>query len=366
MGGHVLMWRAVFILAVGCGRHINPEWCALHSDPACDVTDAMDAMIDAPPADCDCPGTACLPGGGCAEEDTILYTSPTGGGSACTSDARCLLVTAIGLAAPGRDIIVLEPKTYPGGIVINQSMHIIGLGAILEAAVSGPAIAVKKGVTAELDYLSITGSGAGSGIACKDGILVARRVRITGHGQGITSACTLTLEGSVVASNTGGALEITSGAIDIRNNFIVNNGDDKLMRVSNVSIADGVTGTFAFNTVAYNDAKQNTSPGVNCQSAAVTGEGNIVTDNTQRGAFHVNPQVVGTCDFTRSYTEDGAGENDLRWVNVLASDFHLTAESTAVLDTTAVTCDDTVDIDGETRPEGGRCDFGADELSPAR
>ncbi len=363
------MRRAALLLAVGCGRHLNPEWCAQpdHSDPACDMP--IDAPVDTRSPGCDrddaCPGTICLPGGGCADPGAVLYASPDGGGTACSSEARCLLATAIDRATPARNIIVLEPKTYIGRVAVNNSVQIVGKDAILQGDASGPAIAVKRGVRVELDYMSITGA-AGSGIACVEGIVVAHGVRVTGNGQGITSACTLTLDRSVIASNPGGALDITAGTIDIRNNFIVNNGDNGLMRVSNVSIAAGVTGTFAFNTVAYNDAKQNTPPGVNCQSAAVIAEGNIVTDNTQRGVFNINPQVVGVCDFTRSYTANGEGDNDMHWVNVLTSDFHLTAASTAVLDTTAVACNDTVDIDSEARPVGGLCDFGADELSSAR
>lgn len=114
---------------------------------------------------------------------------------------------------------------------------------------------------------------------------------------GITSACALTLERSVIRANVAGALAITGGTINVRHNFIVKNGDSMLGGRSNVHIARDVSGSFAFNTVAYNDAKQNNDPGVDCRSATVVAPGNLVTDNTQRGAFGVANQFVGVCDY---------------------------------------------------------------------
>ena len=76
-------------------------------------------------------------------------------------------------------------------------------------------------------------------------------------------------------------------------------------------------------------------------------------------------KVTGTCDFSKSRVAPGAGNNDLHWVNV-ATDFHLTKDSTVVLDVPAseLACDGFDDFDGTARPLGGGCDYGADELTP--
>jgi hypothetical protein len=83
-----------------------------------------------------------------------------------------------------------------------------------------------------------------------------------------------------------------------------------------------------------------------------------------KGAFNVTQQVSARCAFTQSYTLPGAGGNDLHWVDVTpgGADFHLTAASTAALD--KIPCSARTDFDGDLRPIGAACDYGADELKP--
>jgi hypothetical protein len=371
MGGAMVMrWAVVrwglLLAAVGCGKHLNAEWCAQsgHTDPAC--PDAGGASSTSCTTDRDCADTPCLPDRTCALPDATLYASPspTGTGSACTSAARCGLATAIQQVKPGRDIIWLAPGGYVGAVVIDHSVRIIGQGATLEGASAGAAVTVTNSAVVELDYVSISGASSASGISCAGATLTVHAARITSNQQGITSACTLTVDRTVISDNSDGALAVTTGTINIRNNFIVNNGNPMLARTANVTIAASVTGSFTFNTVAYNDAKQNGNPGVDCSSTNVTADGNIVTDNTHKGVFNVDPQVTGVCNFTRSFTLPGQGANDLFWANPAASDFHLTAASTAVLDSPMLMCDGQDDFDGQARPKGGGCDFGADELMP--
>ncbi|HEX3765330.1 MAG TPA: hypothetical protein VHW23_41825 [Kofleriaceae bacterium] len=362
------MWRWLVVLAAaGCGRHINPAWCAQpgHSDPACPVDAGIDTAAGSCTRDADCPGTACLlPEGVCAAPAAMLYVSPTGAGAACTSTAKCALGTAIEQSTTERNLILMDRASYTGAIAIDHAVRILGNGATLEGPSVGAAVVVTSGVAVELERVTITGTAAGSAISCTSGSLTARGVVITGNQLGITSACALTVTGSVLSDNSDGALVIVSGAIAIRNNFIVNNGNPMLGRSANVTIAAGVTGAFSFNTVAYNDTKANSTPGVDCAATGLVATGNLITDNTHKGGFDVDPQVTGVCDFSQSYTLPGAGGNDLHWVNVAASDFHLTAASTAVIDSPGLTCAGLDDFDGDVRPLGAGCEFGADEYRP--
>jgi len=361
-----LTGRAVLLVMIGCGKQLNPAWCEQegHTDPGCP------RVVDASPGGCtiddNCPGAGmmCLPSGVCADAGTVLYASPGGTGIACTSTARCDLATAIKGATQDRHVIMLDAGTYTGPVTIDRDVQIIGKEAILQAAATGDAVAVTSNARVELDYVSIRGAADASGLLCTSGAtLVAHRIQVTGNGQGITSACGLTLDQSVLSANTEGALDITAGTIDIRNNIIVFNGNPMLKKTGNITIAAGASGSFVFNTVAHNDAKQNGIPGVRCDSTAVATEGNLITENTRRGMFDGGAQVLGKngCDFLASYTDAGTGNNDVGWASVETLDFHLTGGSSLALDRAGTTCGTPDDYDGETRPAGAGCDFGADE-----
>lgn len=362
------MIRAVVLVAAvaGCGKRINPAWCEQsgNSDPACDlVADADRAMPQiACVTDEACPDTACLATGVCADPREVLYASPDGTGAACTRAARCGLRAAIAAATPDRRVILLDPGTYTGGLVLDSSVHLVGARARLVPDAAGNAVTITGEAEVELDHVSITGALGGSAIACTGGSLVGRAIRVNHNQHGIASACRLTLERSLLTDNREGALEITAGTIDVRNNVIVFNGHSGFGATGNVTIARDVNGRFAFNTVAYNDARQNGNPGVDCESDAVTTEGNLITDNTRRGMFNSGPQVTGQCSFVGSYTAPGAGNNDVAWVSVGSRDFHLTAGSVLAIDRAGATCGIDSDLDGELRPSGDACDFGADEL----
>lgn len=362
------------VAALGCGKHINPAWCAEpgHSDPACgDVSDAPQATCPSD-ADCtaacpgdSCPAPNCLPDGACVADAAALFAAPLGKDSRCTRDAPCAIATAIDLAAPGRQLVVLGPGTYAGALAITHAVQILGGGATLQALSTGPAVTVTNGAAVELDDVAITGAVADSGVSCISGALRMSGVKLSQNSIGLTSGCDLTVERSTISGNPGGAMIVTAGPIDVRNNFIVRNGAPMLGKTANVIIAAGVTGSFDFNTVAYNDSKVNGNPGIECDSTQLVAIGNLVTDNTHRGQFNVDPQVTGTCDFSKSRVAPGVGNNDLDWVNV-ATDFHLTKDSTAVLDAPAseLACSGFNDFDGTARPVGSGCDYGADELAP--
>jgi len=360
----VFVRRAIVIavLGLGCGRHINPEWCAVHQDPACAALPG-DASSDASGSHCtmntDCASQLCLPNGACAQSSTVLYASPTGTGTACTAAAKCTLDTAIAQVAAGRSTIALDPGTYTGQQTIAATAQLVGRGATIVGSGAGPAVIVSGG-NVELDYLTLSGAAA-SGVRCDAGSLYAHAITSSGNSIGVHSFCALRLDRSRVTQNSTAALEIAAGSIDVHANFLVNNGASSTMKNGAVHFANGVTGTFAFNTVAYNDVMNGFTTGVRCD-AAIAGVGNLVSDNQVNGAFNASPQVSGMCDASMWYAQPGTGNNDLKWVNPTAGDFHLTAASTPVLDVPGLVCTGEVDIDGDPRPLGAGCDYGADEL----
>jgi hypothetical protein len=346
-------------LAAGCGRHINPAWCAAHDN----VEPACQHLADDPDDTCDdCPGNVCLPEGGCADPRAVLYASRSGGGTACTAAAPCSLVGALARVTDEHNLILPEPDTYLGSLTLDRSVRILAPNVTLEAdPATAATITIANGASVEIVGATIRGAVSASGVLCTTGRVALRGVKITGNDQGVTSGCDLTLERSQVEGNPNGALAISGGALDIRNNVIVKNGAKRLSDLANVTIGPAATGTFAFNTVAYNDAKANANPGVDCQSTSVTGVANLVADNKRNGMFK-GEQIAGACKLSSSYAP--IGETNLHWVSVDASDFHLTRESTAVIDAAPVECDGLDDIDRDTRHKGLGCDYGADEFVP--
>lgn len=312
-----------------------------------------------------CVSGLCLPDGTCAAAGSVLYAASTATGASCAASDKCSLTAALDMVTATRNVIVLDPGSYPGGLALSHSVQIIGQGATLQAPSAGSVVTVTGNGIVELDYLAITGAAADSGIVCSSGALVAHAVRISANQLGITSGCQLTLDRSMIGNNTGGALAISAGQIAIRNNFIVGNGSDMLKKAANVTIASGVTGAFEFNTVAFNQSKKNGTPGIDCESSMITGPGNLITDNYHNTAAPLlADQVIGSCDFAPSYITAGTGTNDLGWVNPAAGNFHLTAASTPVIDQPGLSCAGQGDVDGEVRPLGTGCDFGADEFNP--
>lgn len=76
-----------------------------------------------------------------------------------------------------------------------------------------------------------------------------------------------------------------------------------------------------------------------------------------------NDPLAGNCKNVNSYLSK-VTDNSLGFVSSKSPpyDYHLTASSPAAI-VDAVDCDgNTSDIDGNMRPQGGRCDRGADEL----
>jgi hypothetical protein len=345
------------LAAAGCGRHLNPAYCADHHDDP-DCAPAIDAPSDVLESTCErddqCASNLCLPAGTCAPPEEILYVSPTGSGIECSATAKCKLETALSLATPTRNLVLLDAGMYSGAYSIDRTVTVIGRNAVIDGGAGNvPTLSITRGAVAELQFLRVSNSKL-TGIACTDSALVGRRIEVSGNGMGIAGGCDVTLERSIIARNGDGAISLTKGVIDIHGNFIVNNGRANLS-IPLVDLKSAVVGSLSWNTIAMNDTS-NSKTAIACAAQTLVATGNLIADPQPA-------QVSGTCDFTASYRMVTTTANDLGWASPQTNDFHLTAASTQVIDKTTG-CNGVIDFDGQMRPLGGSCDFGGDELAP--
>lgn len=305
-------WLSGLVLAAGCGRQLNPDYCADHAtdsdclsagyvyvdaaapcttdvecvEPgknvcdvvartcvACTPTDhpscidetkvcsASDVCVGCVQnSDCEASGICLTTSGTCAPPDSILHVSPAGSPtSACSEAAKCSLDHAVAIADAGHHVIQLEDGTYNLTNTITlgfEGLHLVPTtGAVPKLDAPGKTVfAVTASV--EIDSLEIEGSSS-STIKCNGGgnrpSLVLEQVKIHGtSGDAINlDRCTLTLERSKVYSNQQAAVNANDSSVAIRNCFFYANGN-VLSRAGAVQFNGGTDGKMEFNTFAYN------------------------------------------------------------------------------------------------------------------
>ncbi|MEZ4376535.1 MAG: right-handed parallel beta-helix repeat-containing protein, partial [Polyangiaceae bacterium] len=174
----------------------------------------------------------------------------------------------------------------------------------------------------------------------------------------------LAISRSKISNNNGGGIFITgSRKFDITNSFIVGNTTK-----GGISAAQpGAGSVFAFNTVADNvnpGTALADAGGIYCDDPGFAFANNIIYRNTGgNGGFL---QTVGGCKFDGSYISPNnvAETVDLKFVkDSVPRDYHLTAASPVMVKNVGTaSCTGLVDYDGDSRPSGGACELGADEI----
>ena len=306
------IWLSGLVLAAGCGRQLNPDYCADHAtdndcisagyvyvdaaapcstdvecvEPGknvCDVvahtcvvctpTDHPSCINDTKVCsssdvcvgcvqntDCDASGICLTSSGTCAAPDSILHVSPDGSPTAPCSDAmKCSLDHAVAIADAGHHVIQLETGSYNLTATITLGFEGLHLVPTPGAApkISAPNTTVFS-VTAsvEIDNVEISGSNSTT-IKCSGGgnqpILVLEQVNIHGSGNDAIDLdqCTLTLERSKVYSNQRAAVNANDSSVAIRNCFFYANGNT-FSRAGAVQFNGDTDGRLEFNTFAYN------------------------------------------------------------------------------------------------------------------
>lgn len=171
---------------------------------------------------------------------------------------------------------------------------------------------------------------------------------------------TLTLSRSMVSHNSLRGIIANTGTISffIVNNFIVRNGDPQTPFLSGgiLVFPAAANSKLEFNTIAENQTGNEFGipSGIECRGKVIT-PNNIIFRNTGGTG---NVQVSSDCNPGNSLltAPDNPGF-------VSSTDYHLTVSSPSSI-VNAVDCTGVEDFDGDSRPQGGKCDLGADEYRP--
>lgn len=416
---------AVLALVAGCKGDLNPTYCAQHrEDPDClgyGVT-----MLDAPTRECatsaectgnpnggvcdttaklcveclpggesscdvaqfcsadqkcvgcviddDCMSGVCLPSRSCAVDDNILYAKPDGTGTLCTSAEPCTLTTAVEQLSIVRHIIKLASGDYsdpPLSIDETFGVQILGRGAVYEPPDgSGDAITA-TGANLEIVGLRIQDADLSSVRCTGPGVLTLQEVVLEqSAGRGvIATGCNVSIKRSDLSKHPQGAISLTGGQHEIRNNMIHDNGNSDL-ETGAVQIVGG-QGRLRFNTIVNTLSK-----------AGNTRVGGVACTELVAGGFAVAQNIIanygggdavgGNCTVRDNFIRATVAEANFR----SPTDFHLTAQSPAGLglirddSSTLVSLDcaegtgNIDDVDGQARPYADFCDRGADEYRP--
>jgi hypothetical protein len=173
---------------------------------------------------------------------------------------------------------------------------------------------------------------------------------------------------STITGNLGGGISVTGGGFKIVNSFIFRNGNQDSSAFGGVSLSFATAGAneFAFNTIADNrsQAGATRAGGVICDVPTFNADNNVIVRN-QNGtsATAATAQTLGACVYRTTRIQNDVTGILFKSAEGSPYDYHVLSGS-SVIDAATTTSLVSVDVDGDTRPQGAGKDQGADEYKP--
>ena len=300
--------------------------------------------------------------GRCADPGKVAYVASSGATESCGESPQTPCGTIAAALALRREWLRINaPGTYQAQISLSESgttLRVVG-DAYADGEL-GITIQPPDGNTDE-PVVDVSGDNV---TFYAEGVVFTG---VTGNDGAIHchNNATLLLDRVKVSGNTGGGVLISNASFTIRNSFIVENGN-KDSTFGGVSVTLSMPPTemavFQFNTVTNNHSNSIGVSGVFCiNEVEISDNYNIVTKNRNNDA----PAPAGkntNCAMLNSLIDE-----DLEFVDYDGGDYHLTDQSTAVLNKVpAAEVERRYDFDNDPRPDttSNMADYGADEYHP--
>ncbi len=375
----------------------------------------------------ECASNVCRPNGSCSDGYDVAYVAHGGNGTGCTATAPCgSLTTALGIGKPfiklegtivenvtidSKNVTILGSPgarlaaSAPGSIVkVVGSAHVsfvdvtitgakrkqspseVGAGIFMQPGTTATLFLDRvvlvdndEGVHAEAGTVNVfhsTLSGNDAGVfASGGGVLNLSQSTFSHNGLGVYASSytgSVNINRSTISQNIAG-VQLTGGSSTISRSAISHNtlvglaimpGSIRFHIVNNFIIGNGGTGGILVHSAGSNSAI----------------EFNTIVDNRSDGPFGAIA-CTGTVEapnnlIFRNTLGDGSAQvsSDCSVGNSLLvapenpgfagpADYHLTADSPSSI-LNVVNCSGIEDFDGDRRPQGGKCDLGADEYRP--
>jgi hypothetical protein len=323
----------------------------------------------------ECGMGTCLEDGSCTMAPAI-YASPTGAmivGCGVTQTAPCSLAQALLEVGGTRPTLIrLEAGEYsvtsPKGFVVDKTATLAARGATFtRTGGAGPLITVELSQTImKLIGGTLKGPNASDGIRCDSAVAQVFGALLDDFIEnGIESnACDLTVERSTIRNNKRGGINMANTAAKIakiKNNFVYLNGG-LTSPVGGMRLELAPMSNVEFNTVISNQSDTMTAGGIVCAGANIDAPRNLVYRNF--GGVG-DAQVGGTCTFVNisffqtamRNTDDDVG---FERPNDTANPSFRLKLNAIVRDVAECTAGE-IDFEGDARPQGNKCDHGADE-----